>query len=353
MIERNRDRLEQRAAVRRAPVTLALAAVLALGLSACGSKPPRGDDARGASTGGSKGGIATVPATRGGGYYKDDGPDDVVPANLDAIPDAVPRIEAFHAPALRPYTVMGQNFVPQTELRASRERGHASWYGRRFHGNPTSIGEPYDMYAMTAAHPTLPLPSYARVTNLGNGRSVVVRVNDRGPFLRGRIMDLSYAAAHRLGYINTGSAEVVVEPITHEQIRLAGRGQNAVYAAAPMPVAAPPQVVPPAVPSDGPVAVTQVALPPPARPIAAAPVPQVPGSGVFLQLGAFETQANAAGLFGRARNELVAFADRLHLFDDGGRYRLQVGPFASAEEARAEAGRIGAILNLQPFVVTR
>jgi len=103
---------------------------------------------------------------------------------------------------------MGQQFVPRTELKPYRERGHASWYGRRFHGNPTSIGEPYDMFAMTAAHPTLPIPSYVRVTNLSNGRTVVVRVNDRGPFLRRRLIDLSYAAAYKLGYVNAGSASV-------------------------------------------------------------------------------------------------------------------------------------------------
>jgi rare lipoprotein A len=108
------------------------------------------------------------PSTR---YYKDDGPGDSVPANLDAIPDAVPRLEPLHRFANRPYSVFGREYVPATSLRPYRERGIASWYGRRFHGEKTSTGEIYDMYAMTAAHPTLPLPSYATVTSVATARA--------------------------------------------------------------------------------------------------------------------------------------------------------------------------------------
>ena len=124
---------------------------------------------------------ATVPAAPGppsvapppgsSKYYLDDGPGDRPPANLDAIPDAVPRSEPLHRFANRPYSVFGRDYVPATSLRPYRERGVASWYGRKFHGQKTSSGETYDMYAMTAAHPTLPLPSYARVTNIGDGAS--------------------------------------------------------------------------------------------------------------------------------------------------------------------------------------
>ena len=170
------------------------------------------------------------PSTR---YYKDDGPG-VAPANLDAIPDAVPRMEPLHRFANRPYTVLGRDYVPATTLRPYRERGIASWYGRKFHGEKTSIGETYDMYAMTAAHPTLPLPSYAKVTNVATGKSVVVRVNDRGPFLHSRVIDLSYAAADRIGIAQKGSGEVEVEAIIPA-------GTPALAAAAPLPpVAAPP-----------------------------------------------------------------------------------------------------------------
>ena len=163
--------------------------------------------------------VGCASAPRKGGYYKDDGPPARAPANLDAIADAQPRLEPLHRYANRPYTVFGKDYRPLTSLQPFRQRGRASWYGKRFHGNKTSSGEVYDMYKMTAAHPTLPIPSYARVTNLANGRSVVVRINDRGPFHAGRIIDLSYAAAYRLGYIAAGSAQVEVEAIIPDERR--------------------------------------------------------------------------------------------------------------------------------------
>ena len=156
-------------------------------------------------------GCSSTPEKRPGGYYKDDGPGDS--AKLASIPDAVPRAEPLHRWANRPYEAMGRKYVPLTRVGVYTQRGTASWYGKRFHGNPTSSGEKYDMYRMTAAHPILPIPSYARVTNIANGRSVVVRVNDRGPFHAGRAIDLSYAAATRLGYIGQGSAQVEIEQV--------------------------------------------------------------------------------------------------------------------------------------------
>lgn len=276
-----------------------------------------------------------VPAPQGGGYYKDDGPHKLVPADLDTIPDAVPRVEMLYGPSLRPYRVLGQSFVPMTGMAPYRERGHASWYGRKFHGRLTAIGETYDMYEMTAAHPTLPLPTYARVTNVANGRSVVVRVNDRGPFLRGRLIDLSYAAAHRLGYINAGSAEVEVELLLHDEIlaleRTRERTEKPVYTAS--------------------------------SPVERAPAPLVAESrkatetaeerAAYVQLGAFATPANAARLMVRVREELDIVTDQLHLLDEDGRYRLQIGPFASANEAHSIAGRIVMLLDLQTHIVMR
>ena len=148
----------------------------------------------------------------GGGFYLDDGPPAVSSADLAAIPDAAPRAEPILAARNRPYSALGQNFSPMTELRPYRRRGLASWYGRRYHGRKTSLGETYDMFKMTAAHPTLPLPSYARVTRVdAPDKTVVVRVNDRGPFLRGRIIDLSYAAAAKLGIVKNGVGAVEVE----------------------------------------------------------------------------------------------------------------------------------------------
>lgn len=150
----------------------------------------------------------------GGKYYLNDGPlKGVTQEMIDALPEPVPRREALNKWTARPYRVMGKSFVPMTELAPYRARGVASWYGTRYHGRKTANGETYDMLQLSAAHPTLPLPSYARVTNLENGKSVVVRVNDRGPFLQDRIIDLSYAAARRLGYVNKGSANVEVELI--------------------------------------------------------------------------------------------------------------------------------------------
>jgi rare lipoprotein A len=151
-------------------------------------------------------------------YYQDDGPPERSPADLADAPDAVPRVEPLNPRANRPYTALGRSYTPMTADEPFRQKGAASWYGRQFHGNRTASGEIYDMFAMTAAHPTLPIPSYVRVTNPRNGRSVIVRVNDRGPFKDGRIIDLSYGAATRLGIAAAGTGEVEIERLTFAQI---------------------------------------------------------------------------------------------------------------------------------------
>ena len=156
---------------------------------------------------------ACSSAPQKGGYYKDDGPGANPPSNLSSLPDARPRSEPLHKYANRPYEVFGKKYVPLASVQPFHQRGVASWYGKRFHGQKTASGEPYDMYAMTAAHPTLPIPSYARVTSIRTGKQVIVRINDRGPFHSGRIIDLSYAAANRIGLIGTGSGEVEVDAI--------------------------------------------------------------------------------------------------------------------------------------------
>ena len=173
----------------KASIATGLVAGVALALGACSSVP------------------------RSGGYYLDDGPHERAPADVANIPDAVPRHEPYRAANLKPYSVNGVSYVPLADARGYRERGVASWYGKKFHGNPTASGEPYDMYTMTAAHRTLPLPSYVRVRNLDNGKTVVVRVNDRGPFLHNRLIDLSYAAAARLDIVGRGTGVVEVEAI--------------------------------------------------------------------------------------------------------------------------------------------
>ena len=179
------------AATHEAPVLAAFCVVLTL-RAGCASRPPATDR---------------------------DGPPSSPPPHLSQVPDAEPRIEPLRVGGPnKPYVVLGQRYDPMTGDLPLAERGGASWYGRKFHGKPTASGEVYDMYAMTAAHKTMPIPSYARVRNPLNGREVVVRINDRGPFADGRIIDLSYTAALKLGLLN-GVAPVEVRRITHAEIR--------------------------------------------------------------------------------------------------------------------------------------
>lgn len=239
---------------------------------------------------------APPPPAAKGGYYKDDGPGERVPPNLAEIPDAEPKAEPLHRYANRPYKVFGTEYVPVARVQAFRQQGVASWYGRRFHGNPTASGEPYDMYAMTAAHPTLPIPSYVRVSNPANGRSVVVRVNDRGPFHAGRVIDLSYAAAHRLGFVQAGSARVELEAI------VPGEAQ---------------------------------------------------GTALYVQLGAFGSRENAQSLQARLAQELAWLQESVQVLLNADLWRLHVGPYRSHDEARSVARRIEAELDLKPLVVVR
>lgn len=171
-------------------VRLAGALLVVLALAACSGAPVR------RAPGATPAAGVPLPTSRQGGYYGDDGPGDSPPADLAAIADATPRREPLLARANRPYVVFGRQYVPMNELVPYRERGVASWYGRKFHGQRTSSGEVYDMYGMTAAHPTLPIPSYVRVTGVRSGNAVVVHVDDRGPFLNGRLIDL---LVHRRG----------------------------------------------------------------------------------------------------------------------------------------------------------
>ena len=163
-------------------------------------------------------------------YFQNDGPPRFfADRNFDHAPNAIPKVEAPHRGANRPYTINGVRYYPITGDKPMTQIGVASWYGKQFHGKKTSTGETYNMYAMTAAHPTMQLPSYARVTNLANGKSVIVRVNDRGPFLRSRIMDLSYAAASKLGYVKNGTAKVKVERLLFSDIQKGRHQQSNIF----------------------------------------------------------------------------------------------------------------------------
>ena len=151
--------------------------------------------------------------TKPGAYYLDDGPEKNPPKDLDEIPNAKPKYEPLSKRANRPYVAFDKKYVPMKKIIPFIEEGYASWYGKKYHGEKTSIGETYDMYQMTGAHKTLPLPCYIKVTNLKNKRSVIIRVNDRGPFIDERIVDLSYAAAHQLRIIEKGSELVKIEMV--------------------------------------------------------------------------------------------------------------------------------------------
>lgn len=294
------------------PRSLTLLAVIAWLVAGCSSGPPRETPRSPA---------AAPPGS--GKYYLDDGPGLNPPPDLDSVPDAVPRLESLHRAANRPYAVLGREYIPATTLTPYHERGVASWYGRKFHGQQTSIGEAYDMYAMTAAHPTLPLPSYARVTSVASGKSVVVRVNDRGPFLHDRLIDLSYAAAHRLGIAQDGSGEVDVEAI------LPGAMAESAQAARPplAPVASAPAIAPPLAPP------AEVRL---AANADAAPLSTVRG-GYSVQLGAFANFANAQAFLTRAQNQLATARVEPKIRQAGGLYRVYIGPYP----ARSDAERMG------------
>ncbi|NGP54146.1 septal ring lytic transglycosylase RlpA family protein [Thioalkalivibrio sp. XN8] len=225
------------------------------------------------------------------------------PRDVSNIPDAVPQAEPRSRRGNPPvYEVMGRRYYVMNDAAGYRERGVASWYGTKFHGRLTSSGEPYDMYAMTAAHKTLPLPSYVRVTHLGNGRSVIVRVNDRGPFIGERIIDLSYAAAVRLGMQEEGTALVDVE--------IVGPGTTAATAPAGKPAAT----------------ATAVAGP------------------VWLQVGAFSDADNAARLEARLAEhgigEVVTRQERRRLQTI---YRVRIGPLASVDEIEGMLARVRAL----------
>ncbi len=225
------------------------------------------------------------------------------PANLDAIADPIPRDEP-RSQRGNPvsYEVFGKRYLILPTSTGYKERGVASWYGPDFHARPTSSGEPYDMYAMTAAHKTLPIPCYARVTNLTNGRSVVVRINDRGPFVDNRIIDLSYTAAYKLDMTRNGTAFVEVE------------------------------VIEPGT------------LPEVAKSLTPPPPPALTPPQLYLQAGAFGVSDNAAQMATRLRNEGIADVNIRQPDASVALYRVRVGPIAdvaSFDLLAAQLARLG------------
>ncbi len=238
-----------------------------------------------------------------GGFYGGDRPPTNIDKDLSSVPDAVPVKLPLSKTGNKPYQALGKTYRPMADARGYTARGTASWYGKKFHGRRTSSGEPYDMFAMSAAHTILPIPSFARVTNLDNGRTVVVKVNDRGPFLHNRLIDLSYAAAWKLGISGAGTGRVEV-------------------------VALDPQVA----------AVTQA--PRQKYTGTAGTGIQSAHGGFALQIGAFSELANALDLRKQLRQNgyPVRPESDQELAQNGSPYRVIAGPFperSAAESAKA------------------
>lgn len=275
------------------------------------------------------------PPYNGGGYYKDDGPGTNPPPHLEAVPDAVPRKEPLHRYANDTYRVMGVSYTPDTSGRPYKQKGLASWYGRKFHGKPTSSGETYDMYAMTAAHRTLPIPSFVRVTNVESGRSVILRINDRGPFHNDRVIDLSYTAAYKLDILK-GVTRVEVERIDPERLDPERIDPN--KTPDPEPLAEPIRIYKA---QDVPV-------------ISAQPLPgdavQAVGEPIWLQLGAFGKREAAAQLQQQVGQALGA--NRVIQREGGGLFRVQAGPFAAPAEADRASQVLSERLGLRPYRIT-
>lgn len=320
-----------------------------------------------------------------GGYYKDDGPGDETPPELEQTPDAEPRVEPYSKSGNRPYAVFGKTYTPITDDKPLVQRGVGSWYGKKFHGQKTSSGEPYDMYKMTAAHPTLPIPSYARVTNLTNGKQVIVRVNDRGPFHSSRIIDLSYTAALKLGYISKGSSQLEVERLLPEEIeRIA---QNRQPQADVPPVASPAPAVRPTPVMTQRAAVETLAVAEPlatvqqypALPVALTAPEMVPASltaadmpatqtaatlasaapqavmtsAYYLQFGAYSQAGNADVMRARLTQDWANKLPPIEVVQNGVHYRLFSGPFATREQALDAAQRVQNAGSVKPMVVQR
>ena len=298
----------------------------ALLLAACGTTPQRPADVS-QRPAAEHAPVAQAPLPGSGGYLAGDGPDDHPPANIDSIPDAVPVAEPLHRYANRPYVALDKTYRPLTKPGNFKQRGIASWYGKKFNGQRTASGEKYDMYAMTAAHPTLPIPSYARVTNVATGKSVVVRINDRGPFLHDRAIDLSYTAAHKLGIVGHGSQEVEIESLV-----------ASAYPSVREEVAtAPEQNV--TAPEQNAMAVTSAPLP-----------ADAPQGSIFLQLGAFNTLAAAERFLSEMKAKLGDAGKGLMLLTQENKTRVRIGPYASLADARSDRDALKDRLGFLPVL---
>ena len=335
------------AVLRNLPAAIALAALLA---GCAGTAPNRAISPMpgpGAQSSGHPKVDADLPVlppagSGRGGYYQDDGPGDNPPANLRDVPDAEVKLEPYSKYANRPYVVFGRTYTPMLTDEPFTQRGVASWYGKKFHGQRTSSGELYDMYKMSAAHPTLPIPSFARITSVVSGRSVIVRVNDRGPFHSSRIVDVSYTAALKLGLLGKGSHEVELERLLPADVtKIATARRNPPEAARPTVA---PRVA--ALMLEDRMDEEGEAEPAPASQPAAA------RGGYYLQLGSY-TRADKAA---EARTRLMQYGGALATLmveQAGSLHRLFSGPFTTRAEASKAAQGLPVALSLKPVVVKR
>lgn len=263
------------------------------------------------------------PSTDGAPNYQMD---------VSTIPDAVPTPHTGPYKAT-PYTVLGKSYSPMQDGRNYREQGEASWYGTKFHGQATANGEEYDLYGMTAAHKTLPLPTYVQVTNLDNQRRVIVRVNDRGPFYSTRIIDLSYAAAKKLGFAERGVARVLVEgidPVVWQQ-----QNDPSYLVSARSRTEAPSAVAVSVPQAEAPAPLQTASIPAVSATATAPAASNVAAGDYYLQVGAFSTDLAAQQLRQRLMNTLdVSVMVTPVQHDSGTLHRVRVGPVASEDEAR-------------------
>jgi rare lipoprotein A len=322
------------------------------------------------------------PANSGrGAYYQDDGPGDAPPPNLADTPDADVRNDPLLPRSNRPYVVFGKTYTPITDDEPFTQIGIGSWYGKKFHGQRTSSGELYDMYKMTAAHPTLPIPSYARLSNMVSGATVIVRINDRGPFHANRAIDVSYTAALKLGLLGKGSHELKIERILPEEVdRILATREG--MSGSTRPRLTPPSTdrlpsTQPGAPTpsvsarmiDTPLVLTPAAPAPAPAPASAAPpkdiealmladrapaayaAPNTPAAagGFYLQLGAYSRAENAEVVRGKLSGQFSA----LEVVQGGSVFRLFGGPFATRQEAQQAAQGLPSALGLKPIVVQR
>lgn len=273
------------------------------------------------------------PPSKEGGYYLDDGPADVIPPGLENTPDAEPKAEPLNKFANKPYNVLGDTWVPDTTGKPYVAEGRASWYGKKFHGKRTSSGDLYDMFGMSGAHRTLPIPSYARVTNLENGKSVIVRINDRGPFHSERLIDLSFAAAYKLGYSSKGSTRVRVERVfpigqAPSATQLATLDKDSSGSASPTAILAGNDSA--SQPSDTPVMIS---------------------GALYLQLGSFSLKANAEALKEKLAGPLAALGKDIQVIFYKNLHKVVLGTFDNEQLARASIADVKRLSGLQAMLL--